>query len=237
MRKLLIVENAATTTLGLKDIYDDRFDIRFVSTYMEAKSILEEWQPDLAIIDVYMPLKDSHEDDILGFKIAKDIKSINRDIGIVMYSAHNDLGKYFYDIVHRKAYRGFAYVLKGSRLEILNDALENVSRLRNYTDSNIRLNRIPVESYLSALTEDELEIVLNSAELIKYLSSRELEVLDLITSCYSNKQIARTLCIEENTVETHVTNLYNSLSINKNDLNPRLLVSKAFMLYKIRNLS
>ena len=46
------------------------------------------------------------------------------------------------------------------------------------------------------------------------LSSREIEVLRLIASGNSNKQIADQLFIGESTVKSHVTNILSKLSAN-----------------------
>jgi DNA-binding NarL/FixJ family response regulator len=46
------------------------------------------------------------------------------------------------------------------------------------------------------------------------LSSREIDVLRLIASGHSNKQIADKLSIGEATVKSHVTNILSKLSAN-----------------------
>ena len=235
MKRLLIVDDDAATIMGFESYYKDKYKTRFASTYKEAVSILKEWQPDLAIVDVDIPYLDSQEKDILGFELAKEIKRKNRDIGVVMFTAYSDHGDLFYDLIKKNAFRGFAYVLKGCRLQFLDNALEAVSRLEIFPDPRIKLNRISVETYLSTLTEEEFKILLVADEVINDLSQRELEVMELIASCYNNGQIAHKLGIKVETVETHITNIYKKLYINNNDLNPRLLVTKVYMLYKIKN--
>lgn len=47
----------------------------------------------------------------------------------------------------------------------------------------------------------------------KLLSSRELEVLDLINSGLSNKEIAAKLFISLSTVKTHINNIYKILEV------------------------
>ena len=235
MKRLLIIDDDAATIMGFERYYKDKFKTRFASNYEEAMSILDEWQPDLAIVDVDIPYLESQEKDILGFTLAKEIKSINRDIGIVMFTAYNDHGDLFYNLVKKNAFRGFAYVLKGCRLQYLDHALEAVSRLEIFTDPKIKLNRISVETFLSTLTEEELEIVLVADEAINHLSQKELKVMEHIAGSYNNHQIAHKLGIKNNTVETHITNIYKKLYINNHDLNPRTLVTKVYMLYKIKN--
>lgn len=47
------------------------------------------------------------------------------------------------------------------------------------------------------------------------LSAREREVLRWLTEGLSNKEIARMLCLSENTVKTHLANLYAKLGVGR----------------------
>lgn len=47
------------------------------------------------------------------------------------------------------------------------------------------------------------------------LSPREAEVLQLIVAGRTNKEIAETLVLSENTVKTHVNSLYTKLGVNR----------------------
>ncbi|WMS86776.1 LuxR C-terminal-related transcriptional regulator [Pleionea litopenaei] len=45
-------------------------------------------------------------------------------------------------------------------------------------------------------------------------SERELEVLELLSHGYSNKEIARLLSLSTNTIKTHLNNLYTKLEVS-----------------------
>ena len=47
------------------------------------------------------------------------------------------------------------------------------------------------------------------------LSPRECEILDLLASGQSNKELARTLGISPNTVKTHVARVYEKLDVDR----------------------
>lgn len=47
------------------------------------------------------------------------------------------------------------------------------------------------------------------------LSSRELEVLDLMSLGYSNKEIASQLFVSPNTVKTHLSSIFEKLNVGK----------------------
>ncbi len=58
--------------------------------------------------------------------------------------------------------------------------------------------------------------VLNEAELNKLrLSSRELEVLQLMANGHSNQQIAERLFVSLNTIKTHTSNLFLKLEVER----------------------
>ncbi|QIB66118.1 LuxR C-terminal-related transcriptional regulator [Kineobactrum salinum] len=95
-----------------------------------------------------------------------------------------------------------------------------------------RLLRIAVrECGLSAMHTDkvtyisELLLALNrvdktqtEAELSPIFTGRELEILEELTKGNSNKQIARNLDIEGNTVKFHLHNIYEKLGVNRREL-------------------
>lgn len=55
------------------------------------------------------------------------------------------------------------------------------------------------------------EVLMGAGSESDPISPRELEVLECIAREMSNQEIARTLCISENTVKTHVSHLLNKL--------------------------
>jgi LuxR family maltose regulon positive regulatory protein len=56
-------------------------------------------------------------------------------------------------------------------------------------------------------------VLLSSPALPEQLSRRETEILRLIKSGMSNCLIAKTLCVEESTIKTHINNLYGKLGV------------------------
>jgi LuxR family maltose regulon positive regulatory protein len=47
--------------------------------------------------------------------------------------------------------------------------------------------------------------------LVENLTHREIEVLRLLVGSLTNQEIAEKLCISENTVKTHLANIYGKL--------------------------
>ncbi|NVK88660.1 MAG: response regulator transcription factor [Gammaproteobacteria bacterium] len=54
---------------------------------------------------------------------------------------------------------------------------------------------------------------LDANERAKY-SARELEIIDLLSHGYSNKELANLLTLSPNTIKTHLNNLYSKLGVS-----------------------
>lgn len=46
------------------------------------------------------------------------------------------------------------------------------------------------------------------------LSNRELEIAELVSYGYTNRQIARKLCLSEKTIETHLSHVFAKLGVS-----------------------
>jgi DNA-binding CsgD family transcriptional regulator len=78
------------------------------------------------------------------------------------------------------------------------------------TKTKVRTVIIEKEVYISRPEE----FILNEAELQKLkLSSREYEILQLLSKGYSNNQVAETLFLSLSTIKTHTSNLYFKLDV------------------------
>ena len=61
--------------------------------------------------------------------------------------------------------------------------------------------------------ENQQTAILYNKEALDPLTGREQEVLQLILSGKSNREIAESLHITENTVKTHVRNIYSKYAV------------------------
>ncbi|MGZ4994546.1 MAG: LuxR C-terminal-related transcriptional regulator, partial [Methylobacter sp.] len=96
------------------------------------------------------------------------------------------------------------YMLKNTSTDELIAAIKNVL-LGNYSVSSTILSKI-MNQYLSS------EKILSTSYIHSILTTRERELLKLITEGYKNKEMADNLCISLKTVETHRTNLMKKLN-------------------------
>ena len=66
----------------------------------------------------------------------------------------------------------------------------------------------------SHLEEEQQRNIVTSAKVLDPLTGREQEVLQLILSGKTNKAIGAELGISENTVKTHVKNIYSKYNVS-----------------------
>ncbi len=99
------------------------------------------------------------------------------------------------------------FVEMGARMaELLREALDT-GIMPNYVKSLLQVPRSPTHTSNSQL------LTLNS-QLLEPLSDRELEILRLIETGATNREIADKLYIAVSTVKTHINNLYGKLGVS-----------------------
>lgn len=98
---------------------------------------------------------------------------------------------------------------------VVTDNTDNrtVAEQSNPSVSPLMISSYSDESYIESVIGNLLDSITDEGEAPGELSSREIEVLRLISSGKLNKEIADELCISVNTVITHRKNLSSKLGI------------------------
>ncbi len=98
------------------------------------------------------------------------------------------------------------------------DTLETlVKGIRELKGGVYWLSRKQMSNLLESLRVKELKQKKERSEseaIIEELTPRELEILKLVSTGATNIMIADQICLSENTVKTHLSNLYRKLDIN-----------------------
>jgi DNA-binding NarL/FixJ family response regulator len=155
----------------------------------EFLEILDTCSPDVALMDITMPVLNGIEATKEGLKKCPDLK-------IIALSMHNE-ETYYYKMLEAGAH---GFVLKESGGDELTQAIQMVLGGENYFSNQI-LCKI-IKDFLNK--SETLQTA--SKEEIK-LSKRENEVLKLICNGYSNSEIADELGISRRTIEGHRSSL------------------------------
>lgn len=159
----------------------------------ELLRLVEDTQPDVAIIDIRMP--PTHSDE--GLRAARQIRERWPGVGILILSQHV-----------RPAYA----------LELLQDGAEGIGYLLKERVSDLDELRAAVDRVAGGGTALDPAVVAQlvgrparSDDRLEDLTDREREVLQLMAEGRSNKAIGQHLWISEHTVEKHVKSIFAKL--------------------------
>jgi DNA-binding NarL/FixJ family response regulator len=149
----------------------------------------------VVVLDIAMP-------NLSGIEAAQRIVSVLPNVAVVILSMHSDEG---YVLRALKA-GAKAYLLKDSAEGDLIEAIKTVAQGKTFFSPEI--SKMLVEDYVREIRSKGVE---DSYEL---LTPREREILRLLATGKSNKDIASLLNLSLYTVETHRRNLQDKLNLH-----------------------
>ena len=187
MIRILAVDDHPLLRKGIAALVNAEPDMKLVAEASNGEEAIEMFRlhrPDVTLMDLQLPGID-------GVEAISRILSEFADARIIVLTTYGGDAQ----VVRALRAGARAYVLKG---HVHREILETIHAV------HAGRKRIPVEiatELAEHATDDEL-------------SSREIEVLRLITAGNSNKEIADQLSIGETTVKSHVTNILSKLNAN-----------------------
>ena len=196
--KVLIADDHAMVREGLKLALNSKKNIRVVGEAADGEATIilaEELNPDIILLDISMPKKN-------GIEVAREIKGKNKKIKIIILTML-DNEKFIIDAMSTGIE---GYLFKDSDLKELIEAVEQVYKGNEY------LNEIVTEKILSYIRGRKYSSHHHINETIP-LSSREIEVMNLIAKGYTSRRAAEKLFISEFTVIKHRKNIIKKLGV------------------------
>jgi two-component system, NarL family, response regulator NreC len=191
--RVLLADDHALIRQGLKALLEKQgfCVVGEASDGQEAVRTVEKAQPDVAIIDISMPI-------LNGVDAARELKRSSPKTKVVLLTQHDE-DQYVTEAL-RAGVKG--YVLKSQAAEDLVYAIQEVCHGSVYLSPNI--SRAIVDAYLSkaSVSTDPL-------------SGRERQVLQLVGEGKSTKDIAVHLGISVKTAESHRARLMKKLDIHE----------------------
>lgn len=190
--KVLIADDHEILRFGISTFLSSAESIKVVgeaSSGEECIELFKEKQPDVCVLDISMPGKN-------GIETTKAIREIDPDVKVLILSMHID--KAILDQVLEAGING--YLLKDTEKTELLHGIESIAKGQQVFSDPIQ--KLITKSYLNGGRTPH-----------DSLTSRELEVLQLIVEGYSSKLIADKLNISPRTVDTHRGNIMQKLNI------------------------
>lgn len=188
--KIAIIEDNDVVREGLKILISGFGGYFIIGTYESCEiafKYIGKNLPDLVLMDLELP-------GMNGIEGIRYIKKNWPEIEVMMLTVHEDSELVFQALVSGAC----GYISKSSPHNKILDAIEEVKNGGAPMSPNIA--RMVVESFQKNRNSP--------------LSSRETEVLELLSSGKSYSVIADELFIHKETVKTHIKNIYGKLQVN-----------------------
>ena len=183
---------------GLRVLLEAEGDIEVVGeaqTGRQAVQLAKKLRPAVVVMDIAMP-------QLNGLEATQRILKVVPATRVLILSAHGDDG-YLRQVVMLGA---AGYLIKQTSAHVLSEAIREVQKGNTFFSPSIA-NRL---RSLSLNSPDGCRSLKKKGA----LTSRELEVLQLIAEGKANKQIARGLGISIKTVEKHRQHLMRKLDLH-----------------------
>lgn len=196
--RILLVDDHILFRKGLASLISLRPDLKIVGEAadgLEALTLARETRPDVILMDVYMPHLD-------GLEAVKLLKEEMPHVDVVMLTVSDDD-----DVLFQAVKNGAkGYLLKNLEPQELYSLLDK-----------LRLGEAAISGAMAFKVLQELMHSASSAtkpqSRVDELSAREIMVLEEVVKGVSNKDIADTLSITENTVKIHLRNILEKLHL------------------------
>ena len=191
----MIADDHPLVCEALRQALDSEEDMEVVAEAAdgeEAVKLASELKPDVAVMDIVMPK-------LNGIEATRKIKEIAPDTAILILTAYDD-DEYILGLLDAGA---AGYLLKSARGRDLVGAIRAIRSGESVLHPEIiakllkRATMAPAREYKTS----------------GLLSERESEILKLVTSGMSNKEIAEKLFLSQRTIKAHLTNIFNKLNV------------------------
>ena len=197
--KVLLVDDHTVVLKGLAFFFFFQEDIELVGEASNGKEALMkvgETNPDVVLMDLYMPEMD-------GVEATVCIKKEYPDVKVIVLTSFSDQAH----VLPALRAGASGYILK----DVEPDQL--VEAIRSAYKGNIQLHPDIANALLSQTLPVEEKEEEPSIQ-VDVLTARENEVLQLLAKGMSNKEIASVLVITEKTVKAHVSSILSKLNLS-----------------------
>ena len=196
--RILLGDDHTLVRNGLRKILQERADWEVVAEVGNGRDAVREaiaLEPDIAILDITMPL-------LNGIEATSQIVRRRANVRILILSMHATEAY----IVQALKAGAKGYLLKDSADSELLRAVSAVAAGKSYFSPAV--SKVMLDDYVRHLAERGI------ADRYDALSEREREIFQLIAEGHSNKEIAEMLFLSPATVDTHRAHILQKLDVH-----------------------
>jgi DNA-binding NarL/FixJ family response regulator len=202
MIRILIVEDQTIIRQGLRRLLEAQPDLHVVDEAENGKQAIAQvaqYLPDLVLMDIRMPIMD-------GLTASQIICDRFPAVKVLILTTFDD-EQYIEKLMQIGT---IGYLLKDTPSEELAQAIRSAHRGYTQLGPGLFQKIFPQGSQASPVVKSAL---VQDPGPVADLTPREQEVLSLIATGFSNREIAEMLCISEKTVKNHVSNILSRLNL------------------------
>ena len=185
--RILVADDHPAFRVGLVGIINQQPDMEVIAEVSDGQEAVDAYRrllPDVTFLDVRMPRID-------GLQALEQIRAITPDAGVIILTTY-DLDE---DMYKALKYGAMSYLLKDASIE------EIVRAIKAVHQRNVDLPKHLADRFLGRQAQHDL-------------SGREFNILELLVAGKTNKEISNSLYISEDTVKTHLKNLFAKLNVH-----------------------
>ena len=202
---VMIVDDHPVFLQGLRRILESEPDIQVVGAAMDGQEALDmacRLAPDVVLLDINLPSMN-------GMQVARQLKADLPGVALIMLTAYHDENQ----ILHAVRAGASAYYSKDVLPDTLLDAIRQVSQGMYVIEENV-LSKPELAEWITERFNQFGAFWEGAEEMFTPLSSREMDILQLITRGMSNKEVGLELGISYQTVKNHMTSILRKMAVN-----------------------
>lgn len=216
--RIIVVDDNYDHASGIRELINLENDYEVIANAANvniAIALIKKYQPDLVLMDMNMP-------EIDGITGISEVEKLGLGTKVIALTGYDDP-----DLIFRAMKLGAkGYILKTMASAQLIHALDEVTAGKIYLPNSL------VSKFFQYFQDFEKNPNMQNQDdeenLLNYLTSREEEVLELLTNGITYKGVAAKLFISETTVKTHVNNIFQKLQVNDRTQAVLYAINKGF---------
>ncbi len=195
--RIVIADDHPLLREALVEVFSNQKDMEVVgeaNNGEEAIELASRLKPDILVMDIMMPKFD-------GLEASRQIKKIAPNTAILILTAYDD-DNYVLGLLEAGA---AGYLMKSARGQDLAEAVRAIRAGESVLHPKI------IEKLLKqAIDKPDRTTEYKTKDL---LSDREMEMLKLLATGMSNKEIAEKLSLSLRTVKAHMSNIFTKMNV------------------------
>jgi NarL family two-component system response regulator LiaR len=195
--RILIADDHPLLREALCQVFSSQKDMEIVGQAgngEEAIDLASQLKPDILVMDIMMPKFD-------GLEASRQIKRITPNTAILILTAYDD-DNYVLGLLEAGA---TGYLMKSAKGQDLVEAVRAVRSGESVLHPKI------IEKLLKQAMAKPAEAA--GQKIKDLLSDREMEMLKLLATGMSNKEIAEKLYLSLRTVKAHMSNIFTKMNV------------------------